>query len=150
MNLVKHSSINLMFLVIMSFLYSFIFIFTSNHIEFTRLLPNNVTLDSSFWNSWSDFIRIGNMKYVGYSIIVFTIIILSLALIKRSEKFDEYQVSILSKSILIAGIFSIGLVPIVMIMILSDPNYTIAVMFLFATIQWLGVLVTYLLYTLKN
>lgn len=150
MNLVKHSSFNLMFLVVMSFLYSFLFIFTSNHLEFTRLLSKNSTLSSSFWNSWSDFIRTGNMKYVGYFIIVFTIIILILAFIKRAEVFDEYQVSILSRSVLIAGILSIGLVPIVMIIILSDPNYTIAVMFLFATIQWLGVLVTYFFYTLKN
>ncbi|HSO56796.1 MAG TPA: hypothetical protein VLQ66_01050 [Paenisporosarcina sp.] len=150
MNLIKHSSFNLMFIVVMSFLYSFLFIFTSNHLEFTRLLSKNSTLSSSFWNNWSDFIRTGNMKYVGYFIIVLTIIILILAFIKRAKEFDEYQVSILSRSVLIAGILSIGLVPIVMIFILSDPNYTIAVMFLFATIQWLSVLVTYFFYTLKN
>jgi hypothetical protein len=60
-------------------------------------------------------------------------------------------VSIISGSVLSvfkAGIFSIGLVPIVII--LSDPNYTIATMILFATIQWLDVLLTYFLYTLKN
>ena len=150
MNLVKHSSFNLTFLVVMSFLYSFLFISTSNHLEFTRLLSKNTTLNSPFWNSWTDFIRAGNMKFVGYFIIILTIIILILAFIKRAEVFDEYQVSILSRSVLIAGILSIGLVPIVMIIILSDPNYTIAVMFLFATIQWFGVLVTYFFNTLKN
>ncbi len=127
----------------MSFLYSFLFIFTSNHLEFTRLLSKNTTLNSSFWNSWSEFIQTGNMKYFGFFIIILTIIILVLSFIKRAEELDEYQVSILSRSVLIAGILSIGLVPIVMIIILSDPNYTIAVMFLFATIQWLGVLITY-------
>jgi len=149
MNLVKHSSFNLTFLVVMSFLYSFLFISTSNHLEFTRLLPKTTTLNSPFWNSWSNFIRAGNMKFVGYFIILLTIIILILAFNKRAEVFDEFQVSILSRSVLIAGIISIGLVPIVMIMILSDTNYTIATMFLFATIQWLGVLGTYFFYTLK-
>ena len=150
MNIVKHSFFNLMFLVVMSFLYSFLFISTSNHLEFTRLLSKNTTLSSPFWNSWSDFILAGNMKFVGYFIITLTIVILIIAFIKRAKVFDEYQVSILSRSVLIAGILSIGLVPIVMIIILSDTNYTIATMFLFATIQWLGVLGTYFFYTLKN
>lgn len=150
MNLIKHSKFNLIFLAVMSFLYSFLFIFTSNHLEFTRLLSNNRTLASSFWNSWSEFIQSGNMKYFGFLIIILTIIIHVLSFIKRAEEFDEYQVSILSRSVLIAGISSIGLVPIVMIIILSDPNYTIAVMFLFATIQWLGVLITYFFYLIKN
>jgi hypothetical protein len=134
----------------MSAIYSFLFIFTSNHIEFLGLLSKPETLNSPFWNEWSEFIRAGNMKYIGYLIILLTIIIFVLALFKKTKNFDEYQISILSKSLIVAGLLSILMIPIIMILILSDTNYTIATMFLFVTIQWVSVLIVYLIYILRN
>jgi len=150
MNLLKNPVANALFIGFMSAIYSFLFIFISNHNEFLRLLSKRKTLQSDFWNRWSDFIRAGNMRYIGYVIIILAFIILLLMLLKRTKKYDEYQFSLLSKSLIIAGILSILMIPIIMILILSDPSYTIETIFLFAVIQWLGVLTTDLVYVIKR
>lgn len=150
MKILKHPIINMIFIIIMSTVYSFLFIFTSDHIEFLRLTSKSKTLQSDFWNGWSDFIREGNMKYLGYIIIGLTIIILLLMIFKRIKKYDEYQVSILSRSLIIAGVLSIISVPIIMILLLSDPNYAIETIFLFSVIQWFGVLISDLIYVVNS
>lgn len=149
MKLLKHSIVNAIFIGSMSAVYSFLFIFTSNHIEFLRLFSNTNTLQSDFWNSWSDFIRVGNMKYVGYAIIVLTLITLLFILFKPTKKYDEYQISILSKSIIVAGVLSILMIPVIIILLLSDPSYAIETIFLFAVVQWFGVLITDMVYVIK-
>jgi len=149
MNLLKHPVVNAVFIGLMSALYSFLFIFTSNHIEFQRLLSKSKTLQSEFWNWWSDFIRAGNMRYIGYAIIILTLIILLLILFKRTKKYDEYQLSMLTKSLIIAGVLSILMIPVIMILLLSDPSYAIETIFLFAVVQWFGVLLTDMIYVIK-
>ena len=150
MKILKHPIINMIFIIIMSTVYSFLFIFTSEHIEFLRLTSKSKTLQSNFWNGWSDFIRAGNMKYLEYIIIGLTLVILLLMIFKRMKKYDEYQVSILSRSLIVAGILSIISVPIIMIMLLSDPNYAIQTIFLFSIIQWFGVLISDLIYVINS
>ncbi len=149
MRLLKYSIVNAAFIGLMSAVYSFLFIFTSDHIEFLRLLSHADTLQSDFWNWWSDFIRAGNMRYIGYTIIILTLIISLLVLLKPTKKYDEYQLSILSKSLIIAGVLSILMVPIIMILLLSDPSYAIETIFLFAVVQWFGVLLTDMIYIIK-
>jgi len=141
--------VNAVFIGLMSVVYSFLFIFTSNNIEFLRLMSKSKTLQSHFWNWWSDFIKAGNMKYIGFTIISLTLTILLLMLFKRTKRYDEYQISILSRSLIVAGIISIILIPVIMVMLLSDPNYTIETIFFFATIQWLSVLIADLIYIIK-
>jgi hypothetical protein len=133
----------------MSVIYSFIFIFTAGHMEFVMILSHGETLNSAFWNGWSDFLRTGNMRFIGYLIIGLTITIIVLILIKRRKKYDEYQVSILSKSLLVAGTLSILMIPFMMILLLSDSNYAVETIFLFASLQWVSVLVSYLIYVIK-
>lgn len=89
------------------------------------------------------------MKYIGYIIISLTLIILMIMLFKRVKKYDEYQVSILSKSLIVAGGLSIIMLPIIMVMLLSDTNYTVEIIFLFAVIQWCGALIADLIYVIK-
>ncbi|KUO63130.1 MAG: hypothetical protein APF84_11440 [Gracilibacter sp. BRH_c7a] len=149
MKLLKHSIVNAAFIVIMSAIYSFLFIFTSNHIEFLRLLSKAETLQSDFWNGWSSFIKSGNMEYIGYAIIILTVIILLFMGFKPIKKYDEYQLSILSKSLIVSGILSILAVPVIMILILSDPSYAIETIFLFAVVQWFCVLIIDLIYVIK-
>ena len=149
MKLLKHSIINALFIGLMSSIYSILFIFTSDHIEFLRLGSKSKTLQSDFWNWWSDFIWAGNMRYVGYVIISLTLIILLLMFFKRTKSYDEYQISILSKSLMVAGILSIMIVPMIMVMVLSASNYAIETIFLYAVIQWFSVLITDLIYVVK-
>ncbi len=149
MSLLKQPFINIIFIGFMSFIYSFIFIFTAGHMEFVSILSHAETLNSAFWNGWSNFIRTGNMRFIGYLIIGLTIAIIIFILIKRSKKYDEYQVSILTKSLLVAGTLSILMIPFMMILILSDSNYAVETIFLLASVQWVSVLVSYLIYVIK-
>lgn len=149
MRILKHPIINAVFVGLISAIYSFVFIFTSKHVEFSRMLSKSKTLQSYFWNEWSGFIRVGNMKYIAYIIIGLTLTILMLSITKRIKKYDEYQVSILSKSLIIAGLLSIIMLPIMLVMLLSDSNYTIETIFLFAVIQWCGALIADLVYVIK-
>ena len=57
--------------------------------------------------------------------------------------------SILTKSLLVAGTLSILMIPFMMILILSDSNYAVETIFLLASVQWVSVLVSYLIYVIK-
>ncbi|GAM16667.1 hypothetical protein [Mesobacillus selenatarsenatis] len=150
MSLLKHPAVNILFRSFMSAIYSFVFIFTAGHMEFISILSHGKTLNSDFWNGWSDFLKTGNMKFIGYLIIGLTVVIIVFILLKRTKQYDEYQVSILAKSLLVAGVLSIIIVPFLMVMLLSDPNYSTEIIFLFATIQWVGVLVSYILFAVRS
>ena len=150
MTLFKNPFTNIIFIISMSAVYSFIFIFTSDHIEFSGLLTHTQTLNSPFWNEWSDFIKAGNMKFIGYFIIGLTVIILLFMAIKRTKNYDEYQLSILNRCFIIAGFISILMLPVIMVMLLSDPNYAVETILLFASVQWVSVIVLYLIYVIRN
>ncbi|WP_226086542.1 hypothetical protein [Mesobacillus sp. S13] len=150
MSILRHPVINILFISFMSAIYSFIFIFTAGHMEFVSILSHGRTLNSDFWNGWSDFLKAGNMKFIGYLIIGLTVVIVVFILVKRMKEYDEYQVSILAKSLFLAGVLSILMVPFLMIMLLSAPNYSTETILLFATIQWLGVLVSYLFFVVRS
>jgi hypothetical protein len=144
MMILKQPLVNIFFIGFMSAVYAFIFIFTAGHIEFIELLSHSKTLESAFWNGWSDFIRSGNMKYIGYLIMGLAISIVLIIVLKRTKEYDGYQVSILVKSLMMAGVLSILMIPFLMIMLLSDPNYSVETIFLFATLQWFIVLFSYM------
>jgi hypothetical protein len=149
-SILRHPVINILFISFMSAIYSFIFIFTAGHMEFISILSHSRTLDSGFWNGWSDFLKTGNMKFIGYMIIGLSAVIIVFILLKRTKEYDEYQVSIIAKSLFVAGFLSIMMIPFLMIMLLSAPNYSTETIVLFATIQWLGVLVSYLYFVIRS
>ena len=148
MKTLKSPKINALLISVVSTFYTFLFIFTSNHVEFMRLLSHSKTLNSDFWNSWSTFVQNGNMRYIGYVIIVLTIAIVFLTVLRKQD-YDEYQVNILAKGFVTAGIITVFMLPIALLLVLSDSNYAIEVMLCLLTSQWLGVLVVDLIYTAK-
>ena len=148
MRLLRSPVLKATFIYVMSAFYSIIFIFTANHMELNGMLADG-TLQSGFWNGWSDFIKAGYMVYIGYTIIGLTIIIFFLMLYKRTQKYDEYQTSVLAKILIFTGTVSIIMMPMVMFMLINDRNYTIETIFLFATVQWIGVLLLDLFYVIK-
>jgi hypothetical protein len=149
MKILRYPGTNALLVSVVSAIYAFIFIFTANHIEFVRLLSHANTLNSSFWNSWSAFIIKGGMKYIGYAILAITAAIVALTIF-RKRKYDEYQVNILARGFIIAGVITVLLLPVALILVLSDKNYAIESMFLLLTIQWLGVLAVDLVYAVKH
>lgn len=148
MKTLKNPKINALLISLVSAFYALLFIFTSNHVEFIRLFSHSKTLTSDFWNSWSTFIQNGNMKYIGYVIIALTLTIIFLTVF-RKQKYDEYQVNILAKGFIAAGVITILMLPFALLLVLSDNNYSIETLFLLLTVQWLGVLIVDLIYTAK-
>lgn len=128
--------------------YTALFYFTSNHMELNSMLANG-TLQSHFWNGWSDFIAAGNMKFVGYLLAILTLTIIVTMVFKGRKQYDEYQASILEKLMIVAGGVSMVMLPLMLFMFLSDRNYLVENLFLFVTVQWLSVLIGNLIYAIK-
>ncbi|MDD2497121.1 MAG: hypothetical protein PHY90_03145 [Desulfitobacteriaceae bacterium] len=144
----KHPAMNALFITALSAFYSFLFIFISDHMEFQSIVHPKGTLQIPVINAFTGFIMGGNMKYVGYAIIVLAAAILVITIF-RGKKYDEYQQSIQAKCALAIGILTIFMVPLLLLFILTDPNYSIEFIFLFIIIHWFCVLITDLIYVVK-
>lgn len=146
--MIKRPAQNAFFISVLSAFYAFLFIFTAEHEEFQSLVHSKDTLQAPYINAFTEFIMGGYMKYVGYLFLVIAAVILIITIL-RHKKYDEYQKNILTKCALAVGILTIIIVPLLLISILSDPNYSIEYIFLFIIIHWFGVLVTDLIYAVK-
>lgn len=148
MKVIRNPKISAAMILCVTAFYALIFIVTSGHIEFERMLRHSRTLDSAFWNGWSDFLARGDMKYVGYAYIVLALAVVILSVLRKRD-YDEYQAGLLSKGLIAAGIVMAGLFPLALLLILSDRNYAVeAIMFLTAA-HWSAVLVADLVYVLR-
>ena len=148
MKLLRSPMVNLGFVTIISFIYSLIFFVTSNHMEFESILyPGE--LESSVLRQWSDFLRQGNQKYIGFIFLIITAVIIFKILMYKQKKYDEYQTNILKNALSIAGVMSIALMPIILINFLSVPNGLLESILLFATVQWLVVLIYEIIYVFR-
>ena len=124
MTLLKKPHIHAVAITLLSIFYATIFIITSGHIEFQNILNHGQTLNSAFWNSWARFLQQGNLKYMGYIYSAVAICILVLSFV-RKKNYDEYQAGILATSFIITCIVLLLLFPIVLISVMSDPNYAV-------------------------
>lgn len=140
--------INAAIILIISIFYALIFILVSGHMEFERILNHADTLNSSFWNTWSAFLEQGNMRYIGYAYIALAIVIVILSLIRKRD-YDEYQIGILEKGFIVMGAAMVIVFPIALILVLSDPLYSIESLMLLVVIHWSVVLIADLIYVIK-
>lgn len=135
MRIIRKPKISAAIIAIISVFYAVIFVIISQHIEFMRILEKKTTLNPMFWNIWSDFLKQGNLKYIGYVYFVSAFFIVIQSFIRKQD-YDEYQVGILEKGFIVMGAIMVLLMPVMMILILSDPNYSVeAVMFL-VVVHW--------------
>lgn len=148
MKLLRKPLINAAITSIVSIFYAFIFILTPGHMEFERILNHLDTLNSPFWNAWSAFLKQGNMKYVGYTYIVLAVIIVILSVIRKQD-YDEYQIGILEKVFIAMGATMMIVFPIALILVLSDPLYSIETLMFLVVIHWSVVLIADLIYVIK-
>jgi len=128
--------------------YSLVFVLTSGHLEFERILRHANTLNSPLWNFWSEFLIRGHLKYIGYVFIALALVIVILSLI-RVKGYDEYQTSILQKGLVSAGVILLCLFPLTLLLILSEPNYAIEAIAMLVVVHWSAVLIAELVYTLR-
>lgn len=148
MKLIRNPRINAAMILIITAFYSLIFISTSGHIEFERMLNHSVTLNSVFWNTWTAFLAQGNMKYIGYVYIVLAAAIVMLSLV-RQQDYDEYQADILKKGFIATGFAMVCLFPFALLLTLSDPNYAMEAMMLLVVVHWSVVLIADLIYVIR-
>ena len=83
MKILRKPQVNAVIILGVSVFYAFIFILTSHHAEFERMLNHPSTLSSSFWNIWSVFLKQGNLKYIGFSYIALALAIVVLSFIRK-------------------------------------------------------------------
>ncbi len=148
MKWIKNPRMNVFFISFLSCIYAFIFIITASHMEFNRLFKNTHVLNG-FWRDFAEFIKVGNMKYIGYITLLLVFIIMILSLFKKGV-YDEYQTAILLKGLTIAGFVSIILTPILIISVVSVPQSAIPTAFLFVLIQWVPLVVCDVVFLIRN
>ena len=140
MKILRKPQINAAVIAVISALYAVMFSLISGHVEFDRILNHANTLNSAFWNAWTVFLKQGNLKYIGYSYLVVTIVIVIASFAKR-RSYDEYQTSILGKGIIVMGIALVALFPIALLLVLSDPQYAIETVMFLVVVHWAIVLI---------
>lgn len=148
MRIIRKPAVNAIAVTIISAFYIAVFIITSGHAEFERILDHAATINSGFWNMWSVFLRQGQLKYIGYLYILLTAAIVISTLIKRQD-YDEYQCRMLETGLIASGIVMILLFPVATISILSDPNYCIETITFLAVAHWMTCLIVDLFYVIK-
>lgn len=148
MNIMRKPLTNAVIITIVSAFYALVFILTSGHIEFERILNHSNTLNSLFWNTWTNFLKQGNMKYIGYAYIVLSVTIVFLSFIRKRD-YDEYQTGILEKGFIITSGVMILLFPMALLLVLSDPNYSVEVLMLLVVAHWSVVLIADFIYIIK-
>lgn len=148
MRLFRKPQANAAIVSVVSGFYALVFILISGHMEFERMLNHADTLNSTFWNGWSAFLKQGNMKYIGYAYIAlaFAIIIISFV---RKRDYDEYQTGIFEKGIIVMGAAMVVLFPIALILVISDPSYCIETMMFLVVAHWSIVLIADLIYVIR-
>lgn len=148
MKMIRSPKFNVAIILIITAFYSLVFISTSGHVEFERMLNHSSTLNSAFWNTWSAFLVQGNMKYIGYAYIILAVVIVALSF-ARKQNYDEYQTSMLEKGFIAAGIAMVCLFPLALLLILSEPNYSIETIILLVVVHWSVALLADLVYVIK-
>ena len=140
MKILRKPQINAAVITVVSLFYAAMFHLVSGHAEFDRTLDHANTLKSAFWNTWTAFLKQGNLKYIGYAYIAVTIVIVIASFAKR-RNYDEYQASILEKGIKVMGIALVVLFPIALLLVLSDPQYAIETVMFLVVVHWAIVLI---------
>ena len=148
MKAIRNPKLSAVMILTITAFYSLVFTVTSGHIEFERVLSHADTLNSAFWNTWSDFLARGNMKYIGYAYIVLALAVVVLSFL-RKQGYDEYQTGILKKGFIAAGAIMACLFPLALLLILSDPNYSVEVIVLLAAAHWAAVLIADFAYVIR-
>lgn len=148
MNFTKKSWFHAGIIALFSVFYAIVFIVSSNSIEFTRLLDHATTLNSGFWNNWSDFLKQGHLQYIGYLYILLAVLIVIFSFVKRRD-YDEYQRSLLGKGILTSGIAMILLLPLCLLLVLSDSNYSVESILFLIVAHWSILLIADLVFVIR-
>ncbi len=147
--ILKHPAANGICISLFSAFYALIFIITSGHREFTRLLyyspKPGISNANSFWVRWSGFLAAGRQAYIAYALIAVTILVVAL-LLSRRRAYDEYHTSLLVQCLIVALVLTLIAIAAFFLIILSDANGIVEKFTFFITIHWATVVLADLAY----
>lgn len=135
MKLMRHPYVNAAITASISLFYGAVFLVTSGHLEFERMLRHAQTVNHAFWNGWSAFVGQGCLKYVGCAYILAALCVVLLSVVRKRD-YDEYQAGLLSMSFMVTGIVLLFLFPVALLLILSDRNYAMEVSLFLVVAHW--------------
>lgn len=145
-SILKNPKINAVCISLFTAFYGLIFIVTSGHVEFERLLYySRSTGIHPFWTLWSNFLASGYHAYIAYVLIAITVLVV-IMLIFRRRPYDEYHVDNLIQCLAVATVLTLIAIAAFYIMILSDSNGIIEKFTLFIVIHWVTVVLADLVY----
>lgn len=148
MKLMRHPYVNAAITASISLFYGAVFLVTSGHLEFERMLRHAQTVNHAFWNGWSAFVGQGCLKYVGCAYILAALCVVLLSVVRKRD-YDEYQAGLLSMSFMVTGIVLLFLFPVALLLILSDRNYAMEVSLFLVVAHWSVFLAVNLVCTVK-
>ena len=88
------------------------------------------------------------MRYIGYAYIILALAIVIVSFIKKRD-YDEYQTSILEKAVITMGVALVFFFPVALLLVLSDPSYSIEALMFLLVAHWSSVLIADLIYVIK-
>lgn len=135
-SILKKPAVNAACISLFTAFYALIFIITSGHIEFERLLYYNRTPGASpFWTGWSNFLAAGHHAYIAYALIAVTILV-ALMLTFRRHSYDEYHIAHLLQCLAVAVVLTLMAIALFYLIILSDPQGIVEKFTLFIVVHW--------------
>lgn len=145
-NILKKPGTNALCISMFTAFYGLIFIVTSGHMEFERLLYyGRSTGRHSFWQGWSSFLASGRQIYIAYVLIALTVLVVLMLLFRR-RPYDEYHVAGLIRCLAAATVITLIAIAGFYVLILSDPNGIVEKFTLFIVIHWTTVVLADLAY----
>ncbi len=145
-NILKNPRVNAVCISMFTAFYGLIFIVTSGHVEFERLIYyNKSTGVHQFWTGWSNFLASGHHIYIAYTLIAITVLVVLMLLFRR-RPYDEYHVASLIQCLAAAAVLTLIAIAGFYLMILSDSNGIVEKFTLFIAIHWATVVLADLVY----
>jgi len=141
MKILKNPMANAFYLALTTAIYAAVLIISSEFLSSNPLHVSN--------SAWSKFITQGNLKFVGLCMIGITVVVDLLSALRR-KRFDEYQISILEKNLLINGMLAVVLLPIAAFSLIFIPCYSVEFVFACMLLQWLIMIGVEIIYLVKN
>ena len=147
MKLLRKPWVNALLLLFISSGYALCFWVISGNFEFKHIIGSGRQERALFLNLWDGILRRGYLKYIGTTYLAISLLILLLSLIRRN--YDEYQIGILKKNLVIAGLVPMFLFPAYLFRILNYIAYVVDYTLLLVVIHWSVILLTALVFRLK-
>jgi hypothetical protein len=139
MTFLRGRLLNATVVTLISLFYGAIFMIISGHMEFISIIPEK-DANMGFMEPWRQFLLSNNLKYLGATMICMGLVILArtIYVVIKHDKIElsEHETALLQKGLCITGIMTIILLPLLFLLILSQPNFSVPYTTLFIVVTW--------------